>query len=226
MPKNSTRTRMDYQRKDHIDRKRRKQRNRHKQLQTHNLPTNDVENINSTNKRRNFLLAKKPRFVSCQTERMLQRIQRHSRITLRRLTHSKWEQGQTEKSSDGLDWLQKGIRYGSAWLCNKQPQNEEISHEVINFIDNHENLESGIDSRKMKLSWSRDSKRYFSRGCSIILNIHNCHVPLNHILRKYRTVYKLSWLQEIIYHLIYMDDIKLFVKNEKKMENLIHGVRI
>ena len=51
---NSTRTRMDHQRKDHIDTKGPKQRNRLKQLQTHNLPTNDVENINSTNKGKRF----------------------------------------------------------------------------------------------------------------------------------------------------------------------------
>ena len=57
-----------------------------KQLQTH---TNDVENINSTNKGRDLLLANKPRFVPWRTERMLQRIQRHSRITLHRSTHSK-----------------------------------------------------------------------------------------------------------------------------------------
>ena len=41
-----------------IDPKGPKQRNCPKQLQTHNLPTNDVENINSTNKERNLLLAK------------------------------------------------------------------------------------------------------------------------------------------------------------------------
>ena len=40
---------MDDQRKDHIDTKGSKQRNRPKQLPTHNLPTNVVENINSTN---------------------------------------------------------------------------------------------------------------------------------------------------------------------------------
>ena len=91
-----------------------KQRNRPKQLQTHNLPTNDVENINSTNKGRDLLLSKKPRIVPWRTERMLQRIQRHSRITLDRSTHRRWEQNQTEKSSYGLDWLQEGIWYGSA----------------------------------------------------------------------------------------------------------------
>ena len=109
----STCTWMDNQRKDHIDTKGPKQRNRPKQLQTHNVPTNDWENINSTNKGRNLLLANKPWFVPWWTERMLQRIQRHSRITLHGSTHSKWKQDQTEKSSYGLDWQQKGIWHGS-----------------------------------------------------------------------------------------------------------------
>ena len=40
-------------------------------------------------------------------------------------------------------------------------------------------------------------------------------MPPNHILRKC-----------IINHLMYMDDIKLFAKNEKELETLIHAVRI
>ena len=51
-------------------------------------------------------------------------------------------------------------------------------------------------------------------------------MPLNHILRKCTTGYKLSRSQEKINHLIYMDDIRLFAKNEKELETLIHVVRI
>ena len=40
-----------------------KQRNRHQQFQTHNLPTNDVENINSKDKGRDLPLPNKPRIV-------------------------------------------------------------------------------------------------------------------------------------------------------------------
>ena len=64
MPTNSTRTRVDDQRKDHIDPKVRKQRNRPQHLQTHNLTTNDVENINSTNKGIDLLLFNKQRSLS------------------------------------------------------------------------------------------------------------------------------------------------------------------
>ena len=65
MPTNSTHTRMDDQRKDNIDTKGPKQRTptKKKQLQTHNLPANDVEDINITNKGRDLLLANKPWFV-------------------------------------------------------------------------------------------------------------------------------------------------------------------
>ena len=61
MPTRSTRTRSDDQRKDHIDLAGTPQRNRPKQLQSHNLPTDDMENINSTNKGRDLLLAYKLR---------------------------------------------------------------------------------------------------------------------------------------------------------------------
>ena len=88
---------MNDQRKDHLDPKEPKQKNCPKQLQTHNLPTDDVENINSTNKGRDLVLANKPWIVPYGAERMLQRIQRHSRVTLYRPAHSKQEQDQMEK---------------------------------------------------------------------------------------------------------------------------------
>ena len=49
---------------------------------------------------------------------------------------------------------------------------------------------------------------------------------LNHILRKCTPGYKLSKSQEKINHLMYMDDIKLFVRNGKESETLIQTVRI
>ena len=99
IPTRSTYTRMDDQRKDHIDPKGSKQRNSPKQLQNQNMPTNNVENINSINKGRNLLLATKPRIIPWGTKRMPQRIQRHSRVTLHRSAHPKREQDQMEKSS-------------------------------------------------------------------------------------------------------------------------------
>ena len=86
--------------------KKNKQRTPSKQLQTHNLPTDEEENMNSTNKGRYLLLANKLQIVPWGTERMPQRIQRHSRITLHRQAHPKREQDQTEKFTYGLDWRQ------------------------------------------------------------------------------------------------------------------------
>ena len=49
---------------------------------------------------------------------------------------------------------------------------------------------------------------------------------INHILRKCTAGHKLSRSQEKINYLMYMDDIKLFAKNEKELKTLIHAVRI
>ena len=146
-----------------------------KQLQTYNLPNEDVENINSTNKGRDLLLANKLQIVPWGTERMPQRIQRRRKVTLHRLAHPQREQDQTEKSSYDLDWLQKGIWYGPAKLDNKQLQNVQNikwSHKL--YWESHENLESGIDSKREKLSWSKGPKRYISRRCTITVTIYNC----------------------------------------------------
>ena len=51
-------------------------------------------------------------------------------------------------------------------------------------------------------------------------------MPLNHMLRKCAAGYKLTRSQEKINHLMYMDDIRLFAKNEKELETLIRAVRI
>ena len=51
-------------------------------------------------------------------------------------------------------------------------------------------------------------------------------MPLNNILRKYTAGYKRCRSQKKIIRLLYMDDIKLFAKNEKELETLIHAVRI
>ena len=90
----------------------------------------------------------------------------------------------------------------------------------------HENLENGPDSRRKKHSWNKDPKRHFPRRCTITLIFIIAMMPLNHILRKFATGYKLSRLQEKINHLIYMDDIKLLAKNERELETIKHASRI
>ena len=50
-------------------------------------------------------------------------------------------------------------------------------------------------------------------------------MPLNNILRKRTAGYKLTKSQENINNPMYMDDTKLFAKNEKELETLIHAVK-
>ena len=70
------------------------------------------------------------------------------------------------------------------------------SHKL--YRENHENLESGIDSRRKKLSWGEGPRRYISRRCTITVTIHNCHDATYHILKKGTAEYKLSKSQEKI----------------------------
>ena len=51
-------------------------------------------------------------------------------------------------------------------------------------------------------------------------------MPLNDILKKCTGGYKLTKSQEKIHYPMYMDNIKLFVENEKQLESLIQTVRI
>ena len=134
------------------------------------------KNINSTNKRRDLLLTKKPQIIPWRTERTQQRIERHRRATVHRSALPRRVKDPTEKSSYGLGWLQKRIWYGPTKLDNKLPQNvQNIRQSHKPYRENHENLESGIDSRREKLSRSEDPKRYIWRKCTITFTIHNCH---------------------------------------------------
>ena len=132
---------MDDQRKDHINPKEPKQKKRPEQLQTHNLPIDDVENINSTN----LQLANKPWDAA--------KIQKHRRVTLHRSAQPRREPDQRENLA--MAW----IHYKK--LDDKLPQN------VQNIRWNHklyqENLESAIDSRRKKHSCSEDPEEFFKK---------------------------------------------------------------
>ena len=96
-----------------------KQMSRPKQLQTHNLPTDDVENINSTNKGRDLLLANKPRIVPWGTKWMPQRIQRHCRVTLHRPAHP--DENKTRRINLAMAWIDNKKAYNMvprSWIIN------------------------------------------------------------------------------------------------------------
>ena len=170
-----------------------------------------MENINSTNKGRDIQPVKKPRIGPWRTEKMPQRIQRHSRVTLNRSTHPKWKQEQTKKSSYGMEDYKKAYdMVPQSWIINCLKM-YKISHEVINFIEkNMKNWRVELTAGWRSLAETNIQRGIFqgdalSPQLSIIVM-----TPLKHILRKCTVGYKLSRSQEKISHLMYMDGIKLF----------------
>ena len=103
----------------------------------------------------------------------------------------------------------------------------KISHEVINFIEKNmktcrvELTAGGRSIAETKIQRGIVQGEALSPSLFII-----AMMPLNDILRKCAAGYTLRRSKEKINHLMYMDDIKLFAKNEKELETLIHAVRI
>ena len=83
-----------------------------------------------------------------------------------------------------------------------------------------------LTSRGRSLAEAKIQRGIFQGGALSPLLFIIAMMPLNHILRKCAAGYKLSRSQEKINHLMYMDDIKLFAKNEKELETLKYAVRI
>ena len=51
-------------------------------------------------------------------------------------------------------------------------------------------------------------------------------IPLTHVLRKITSGYEFTKSKEKINHLLYMDDLKLYAKNEKELDSLVQTVRV
>ena len=103
----------------------------------------------------------------------------------------------------------------------------KISHEVMNFIEKTvETWRVELTAGGRSLAETKIQRGIFSGDALPPLFFIIAMMPLNHILRKCAAGYKLSGSHEKINHLMYMDDIKLFAKNEKELETLIHAVRI
>ena len=105
-----------------------------------------------------------------------------------------------------------------SWIINSLKMNK-ISDEVINFIDKTmKTWRVELTAGGSRLVEAKIQRGIFQEDAlSPLLFI----MPLNHILRKCTARYKLRRSQEKVNHLMYMDDIKLFAKNEKELETLI-----
>ena len=102
----------------------------------------------------------------------------------------------------------------------------KISGKVMKFISTMENWRVELTARRKSLTEVKIQRGIFLGDVLSPLQFVISMMPLNHILRKSTARYKLSKLQENINHLMYMDNIKLFVKNEKELETLIQAMRI
>ena len=162
-----------------------------------------MENTNSTNKGKDLLPANKPRIVRWRTEKILQRIQRLSRITQHRSTHPKWEQDPRRKNL-AMAWIDYKKAYDivpQSWIihCLKM---YKISHEVINFIEKTmQTWRVELTAGGRSLAETKIQRGIFRDEKSPLLFII-AMMPLNHILRKCTAGYKFSGSQEKINHLM------------------------
>ena len=103
-----------------------------------------------------------------------------------------------------------------SWIINCL-QMYKISYETINFIEKTmKNWRVELIAGRKSFAERKIRREIFQGDALSPLLLIIAMMPLNHILRKCTAGYKLSRLQEKINHLMYMDDIKLFAKNEKK----------
>ena len=99
----------------------------------------------------------------------------------------------------------------------------KISDEVINFIEKTmKTWEVELTAGGRSFAEAKIQRGIFQDALSPLLFII-ARMPLNHILRKCTAGYKLCRSPEKIN---YMDDVKLFAKNEKELGTLINAVRI
>ena len=107
------------------------------------------------------------------------------------------------------------------------PKMYKISHKTINFSEKTmKSWRVELTAGGKSLAETKIQRGIFQGDSLSPLLFIIAMMPLNHIFRKCTAGYKLSRSQEKVNHLMYMDDIKLFAKNEKELETLIHIIRI
>ena len=128
-----------------------------------------------------------------------------------------------------MAWIDNKKAYDmvpQSWIINSLKM-YKISHEVINLIEKTiQTWRVELTTGGRSLAETKIQSGIFQGDALSLLLFIIAMMPLNHILRKCIAGYKLSGSQAKINHLMYMDDIKLFAKNEKELETLIHAVRI
>ena len=112
-----------------------------------------------------------------------------------------------------------------SWIINSLKM-YKIS-EVINFIDKiMKTWRVKLTAGGRSLAETKIQRGIFQGDALTPWLFIIAMLPFNHILRKCTAGHKLRRSQEKINHLMYIDDIKLFAKNEKELATLIHAARI
>ena len=174
MPTNSTRTRGDDQRKDHIDTKGPKQR----------TAPNNYRPITCLTMIWKILTAqiREEIYYSLTSHRLFPEEQKGcctgSRGTAELLYIDQHilNESKTRRKNLAMAWINYKKAYDMvlhSWIINSLKM-YKISDEVINFIDKAM-ITWRVDSRRKKNSGSKDSTRDFPKRCSITLTTHNCH---------------------------------------------------
>ena len=122
------------------------------------------------------------------------------------------EQSEAEKCCLDVDWLQKGQWYGPIILDRRMSKMYKISEKIIKLI-----LEA---MKNWKVELTAGEKTFAEEKIQTGIFYRDALSQLLFV----KVVMRLNWILYIYhknYHLMYMDDIKLFAKNEKELETLI-----
>ena len=118
-----------------------------------------------------------------------------------------------------IDYKKAYYMAPQSWIINCLKM-YKISHEVINFIEETmKTLRVELAAGRRSLAETKIQRGIFQGDAPSPLLFLIALMLLKHILRECTAGYKLSRSQEKINHLMYMDDIILFAKNEKRTRN-------
>ena len=144
------------------------------------------------------------------------------------------DESKTRRKNLAIAWIDYEKAYDmipQIWIINCLKM-YKISHEVINFIEKtRKTWKVELTAGGRSLAEAKIQKGIFQGDALSPLLFVIAMMPLNHILRKCTAGYKLNKSQENVNHLIYMDGIKLFAKNEKEQgtqsrsQNILSGHR-
>ena len=166
------------------------------------------------------------RTVSRRIERVLQGNKRNRWFIRHWSAYRQGEQSEVEKYCHRVNWHPNGQWYILAILDNRLSENQQDIRQNINFIT------KSMKNWKVKLSAGgktsaegKNLERHLLGRCIVVITVI-AMIPFNHILGKCFGVYKFTKSQEKINHLMDMDDIKVFSKNEKELETLMQTIKL